>query len=285
MAPLARLCGRQGTTSVLDVVEVSEHLGGSRLSAIYWDSVVGTRSTPKLFDGLSVISVGLQAAYDSPAFPPTLLVPALAAWPAAPPPAPTDRAEFRLTYVGALQPRDAPELLIGAVRIAATRRTCLRLDVVGHYEGTQRGRDLVARCAADPVLRPAVRFLGSLGEAALQAQLASSDGLLLTRRDALTEVLSFPTRLVEYLAHGRPVFVSDVGDVSRYLRHGQEAILLHRRDPQRVAAAIEAVVRRDDRGAEIGRRGREAGAREFDRKVHARRLLDFAQSLHSRRAA
>ncbi len=92
---------------------------------------------------------------------------------------------------------------------------------------------------------------------------------MLTRRDARAEVLSFPTRLVEYLRVGRPVFVSDVGDVSRYLRDGEDAVLLHPRDPRRVAAAIAAVAVRADRGAALGRRGREAGARAFDRRTHA----------------
>jgi glycosyltransferase involved in cell wall biosynthesis len=97
--------------------------------------------------------------------------------------------------------------------------------------------------------------------------------------------MSFPTRLVEYLRTGRPVFVSDVGDISRYLRNGTEAVLLDPRDPRRVASAIARVALRADRGAEIGRRGREAGARHFDRRRHAARLLEFATGLGARRAA
>jgi glycosyltransferase involved in cell wall biosynthesis len=130
-----------------------------------------------------------------------------------------------------------------------------------------------------------VRFRGSLGDGALAATLSSADGLLLTRRPARTEELSFPTRLVEYLRHGRPVFVSNVGDVGRYLRDGQDAVLLHPSDPQRMADAVLEIAGRPDRGAEVGRRGREAGARSFDRKVHACRLLEFAASLRPGSAA
>ena len=91
--------------------------------------------------------------------------------------------------------------------------------------------------------------------------------------------MSFPTRLVEHLGLGRPVFVSDVGDVSLYLRDGQDAVLLDPHDPKRVAAAIAAIASRSDRGAAIGRNGREAGARAFDRRTHAQHLLDFAARL------
>ena len=102
---------------------------------------------------------------------------------------------------------------------------------------------------------------------------------MLTRRNARTEKLSFPTRLVEYLRYGRPVLVSDVGDVSRYLRDGREAVLLDPENPFKIAEAMAGLILRNDRGAEIGRRGREAGARAFDRKKHAARLLEFAAGL------
>ena len=111
-----------------------------------------------------------------------------------------------------------------------------------------------------------MRFLGSLGDAALGAHLAASDGLLLTRRPARAEELAFPTRLVEYLRHGRPVFVSDVGDVARYLVSGRDAVLLDAHDAERAAASVAAVAERPDRGASIGLAGRAAGARAFDRR-------------------
>jgi glycosyltransferase involved in cell wall biosynthesis len=181
--------------------------------------------------------------------------------------------------VGKFAPRDAPQLLIEAIAILAHRRLPMVLDVVGYYEGTEAGRRFARLCSEDADLRRVVRFRGTLSDAALAEQLRSSDGLVLTRRNARPEKLSFPTRLVEYLRYGRPVLVSDVGDVSRYLRDGREAVLLDPENPFKIAEAIAGLILRNDRGAEIGRRGREAGARAFDRKKHAARLLEFAAGL------
>jgi glycosyltransferase involved in cell wall biosynthesis len=284
MAPLARLARSRGVPVVLDVVEASEHLRRRRASPIYWDFVAGARATPRLFDGVSAITTGLEALYRSRGCAHTLVVPSIERWisQAAAPAA--GEGPFRLTYVGALQERDAPDLLLDAMKALHRRGAGVSLDLVGHYDGTARGAAARARCAADPDLS-AVRFLGSLGEAALPAQLAASDGLVLTRRASRAEELAFPTRLVEYLRHGRPVFVSDVGDVARYLVDGRDAVLLDARDPERAAAAVAAIAARADRGASIGLAGREAGARAFDRRVHAARLLEFAASLPVRRAA
>ena len=285
MTPIVRLCRARGVTSVLDVVEVSEHLMRSRMNALYWDSLAGTRATPRLFDGLTVITAGLEELYRARGCPNTLVVPSIEEWPPAPAPAPTGNPEFRLAYVGRFPPRDAPEMLIGAMRILAHQGLPIVLDVIGHYEGTERGRHFARVCTEDPVLGRAVRFHGSLSDAALAERLASSDGLVLTRRRARTEELSFPTRLVEYLRYGRPVFVSDVGDVSRYLRHRREAVLLHPSEPASIAASIAEVVCRPDRGVEMGHRGREAGARSFNRRTHAARLLGFAAGLRVESAA
>ncbi len=278
MTPLIRLCRKRRVPCVLDVTETSEHLG-NRLSPLYWDFALGTRFTTRLFDGLTVITTGLADFYRARGCARTLVVPALEEWrPAAPPP-PTGNAEVRLAYVGSLLPRDAPEALFETVRLVAGEGLSATVDVIGHYQGTQRGDRFARLCARDPVLRSTVRFLGTLSDDGLAAHLGRADGILLTRRDARTEALSFPTRLVEHLRHGRPVFVSDVGDVSHYLRDGRDVVLLDPRDPRRSAAAIADVMRRPDRGASIGRGGREAGARAFDRDVHAGRLLDFARAL------
>jgi len=284
MTPLVRLCRERGVPCVLDVTETSEHLR-QRLSPLYWDFALGTRVTPRRFDGLTVITTGLQAFYRERGCTRTLVVPALEEWQPRLPPPPTGNGGFHLAYVGALQPRDAPELLLETVRLVASRGERVRLDVIGHYQGTARGRRFAARCALDPMLSRVVRLLGTLSDDALGAQLAASDGIVLPRRDARSEALAFPTRLVEHLRHGRPVFVSDVGDVSRYLAHGREAVLLDPRDPERAAAAILDVIRRPDRGAAIGWAGRVAGARAFDREAHAARLLEFAAGLRTGAAA
>jgi glycosyltransferase involved in cell wall biosynthesis len=284
MTPLARVCRGAGVTCVLDIVEVSEQAKGRRMDLLYWDFAAGMRRAPSLFDGLTVITAGLEAFYHERGFANTLVVPSIEDWPPAPVPAPTGNPGFRLAYVGTLLPRDAPDLLVEAMRILAGQGLDVTLDLIGYYEGTARGARIRGLCASDPALARSVRFLGPLDDAALAEHLAASDGLVLTRRQARTEEMAFPTRLVEYLRVGRPVFVSRVGDIPLHLREG-EVVFLDPADPRQIAQAIAGVVRSPDRGAGIGRRGREAGARAFNRKTHAARLLDFAARLRARGAA
>jgi glycosyltransferase involved in cell wall biosynthesis len=284
MTPIARLCRDEGVPCVLDVVEPSEQAKGKAMNVLYWDFAAGMRRAPRIFDGLTCITAGLADFYRERGFSNTLVVPSIEDWPAAPAPSPTGNREFRLAYVGTLLPRDAPEILIEAMRLVAHRGLDVTLDLIGYYEGTERGARIRALCAEDPALSRAVRFLGPQSDDAMARHLAGSDGLVLTRRKAPTEELSFPTRLVEYLRFARPVFVSNVGDITRHLREG-EVVFLEHDDPLQMADAIARVATRPDRGAAIGRRGREAGARAFNRKTHAARLLDFAAGLRRKGAA
>jgi glycosyltransferase involved in cell wall biosynthesis len=277
LAPLVRLARARGVPAILDVVETAEQLGRESRAA-RWDVERGLERTALRFDGLTVITTGLEAHYRQRACTKTLVLPPLEDWPDASRPEPTGNRAFRLTYVGALLARDAPERLIDAMRVLAHRGVRVDLDLVGPFEGSAGERSIRQRCAADPVLGRVVRFVGALSDAALRERLAGSDGLVLTRRPARTEELSFPTRLVELLRVGRPVLVSDVGDVARYLHDG-EAVRLDPHDPRAMADAIAGVAARPDRGAAIGLRGRDAGAREFDRRKHAARLLEFVRGL------
>lgn len=285
LMPLVWLCHRHKVPCLLDIVEIPEQFAGigGKLNPMYWDWVVGMRWMPKQFDGLTVITHGLEALYRQRGCRDILVVPSLEQWAAPPVLAPSIAAEsFRLTYVGALLPRDAPEVLFGVMRVLAERDVPVQLAVAGRYEDTPTGRYWAEQCRSDPLLAKTVQLCGPLSDAALQAQLQASDGLILTRREAATEVNSFPTRLIEYLKQARPVFISAVGDVSRYLRDGLDAVLLPASAPEEAAKRIAQVAGSADRGYALGQQGFVRGAEWFDRQRHAARILEFASGLTRR---
>lgn len=285
LMPLVWVCHRHNVPCLLDIVEIPEQFAGigGKLNPMYWDWVVGMRWMPKQFDGLTVITHGLEALYRQRGCRDILVVPSIEQWDAPPALTPSPAAApFRLTYVGALLPRDAPEVLFGAMRVLAERDVPVQLAVAGRYEDTPTGRYWAEQCRSDPLLAKTVRLCGPLSDAALQAQLKTSDGLILTRREAATEVNSFPTRLIEYLKQARPVFISKVGDVSRYLRDGLDAVLLPAAGPEAAADRIAEVAGSADRGYAIGQQGFMRGAEWFDRRRHAARILEFAAGLARR---
>ncbi len=279
--PLVQLCRKHGIPTVLDVTELAEHFRGwgGRLSPLYWDLQLGTRSMPRAFDIVSTITYSLKARYETLGCKQVFVIPSIEGWDNLPPVDPLPSHDhFRLVYVGTLTDRDAPEILLDAMRILQARSAPVCLDVIGRYQHFVEGRNRAARIQADPELRSGVNLVGEVSDEELAKRLRQADGLVLLRRDAPTEIAAFPTRLAEYLRQGRPVFVSDVGDIRVYLQHGQDALLLSPNDPEQVADVIQAVAASPDRGYRLGVQGRIRGAECFNRKFHAQRLLDLVKS-------
>ena len=177
--------------------------------------------------------------------------------------------------------RDDPEVLFGALRELRESGLQVRLGIIGRFNQNPQGKVWFQRIDSDDHLRGIVDFIGEVGDAELQGTLISADGLILTRRNSIDEVTSFPTRLVECLKVGRPVFVSAVGDIPLFLSDKRHAVLLPPGNVYGTAMAIRKILCSADRGHQIGIRGRRHASECFDRRLHAKRVLEFGHRIRA----
>jgi len=284
LGPLLRLCQTHRIVTLLDVVELRSQFSGfgGKLNPIYWDWYLGEQVLPRWFDGLIVIAQGLQPIYAAVGVTKFLQIPSIEGWDDLPPILEKDNREkqpFQLVCLTTLIKRDAPHVLLETMRLLGQQNIHVQLNLLGKFREVAEARPWIELCETDPYLRQNVRLVGKVSDAELEQYFSLADGLVLTRRDAITEVCSFPTRLVEYLKTGRPVFVSAVGDIPNYLQNGQDAILLSPEDPGQAAQAIATIVATPKQGWQIGLQGRNKGSLVFDRKEHTLQLLQFAAKL------
>src|SRR5262249_29529915 len=81
----------------------------------------------------------------------------------------------------------------------------------------------------------------------------------------------FPSKLPEFFATGRPV-VLPATNLGRFVRDGEEAVLLHRGDALEIAAAVERLLDDDDLRLRLGRSAREFAERSFSWSASADKL-------------
>lgn len=86
-------------------------------------------------------------------------------------------------------------------------------------------------------------------------------------------------KLAEYLATGRPVVVTAIGDIPLYLEHGRSAWVVPAGDVAAFAAGLSAALADRARADAIGARGREVALRDFDARVIGPRLVAFLEAL------
>ena len=104
--------------------------------------------------------------------------------------------------------------------------------------------------------------------------LAGCHVLLSTRVGGLVARMQFPQKLADYLAAGRPVVVSDVGDQAEIVRDHDLGAVFRPEDAESLAQAISTLASQDaDQLREIGRRAHTFAATVLSPAAHRDRLL------------
>ncbi len=108
---------------------------------------------------------------------------------------------------------------------------------------------------------------------------AIAGALLLPRARGEFSEAGFPNKVGEYLATGRPVLTTRVGDIPRYLIDGDTAVLVDPDDCRVFAAALVWMMTDVAAAEAIGARGRDLAMRLWSSDVVARRVREFVEGL------
>jgi glycosyltransferase involved in cell wall biosynthesis len=165
----------------------------------------------------------------------------------------------RLLYVGRLMPQKGLEHLLHAL---AAMKTQASLDIVG--DGPSRG-----------ALEQLVQQLGLASRIRWHGQLSQSSLPPLYQRAAAVVVPSIDEGLglvaVEALLCETPVVAFDSGGLRDVIQHNKTGILVKPGDRAALAAALDDLLARDGRGADLGRAGRLYALSAFAPESVARR--------------
>jgi len=280
--PMIQAAHRSGQPVLWDSTEGHLNFSGflGPLNPIFWDWRLASMLLPKYMDAATAICEPLKEILQKRGLSRVLIVPHIEEFSQLPRvTAGNPCGEFNLLYVGALLPRDNPSMMLQILRKLMDRSLPVWLWIAGKYEQVGEGREMQRWIEQEPELSQHVKFLGMLSDEQLAQVRDQTQGLILLRRNSQAEKESFPTRLIEGLKAGKPVFVSDVGDIRVYLQNELHAILLPPDDPEKAAQAIARVIQSEDRGFQIGLNGQTQAAQCFNRAVHARRIIEFVTPL------
>lgn len=178
-----------------------------------------------------------------------------------------------LGYCGALHgEKDGVGILVKAFAMIAPEFPDLRMVLIGdpQYGGCQ-----LADRVRESGVQERIVLTGVLRRDQIPAYLCHATALALARPRSLQASGGFPTKLGEYLATGRPVVVTKVGEIGEYLADGETAFLADPDSPESFAAALRAAMRDPERADRIGRAGKQVAETAFHFRVQGKRLADF----------
>jgi glycosyltransferase involved in cell wall biosynthesis len=144
----------------------------------------------------------------------------------------------RIGYCGTPTRKDGAEDLIRAFQIVRTQEPSAELMIVGDSVGDKQLLPNLKRLAADLGVEGSIIFTGLVPFSRMPGLLRSCDLLALARPSGIFAEAGFPTKLGEYMACRKPVVLTRVGDLPRYLTHQKNAMLAEPDCPEDFAKQI-----------------------------------------------
>ena len=166
------------------------------------------------------------------------------------------------------------ELLIRAASRLAPSHPNVRFEIAG--EGELRGpfQTLIESLG----LRDRVRLRGTVSD--VPAFLGSLDVAVLC---SLSE--GSPNAIMEYMAAGLPTVATDVGGNGELVEHEVTGVVVPSNDVERLAEAINRLLRDHTLRARLGATARQRAFAEYSVELQARRYEDFYQRTYAHKAA
>ena len=177
-------------------------------------------------------------------------------------------------YVGLLFRRDA-QLLLEAFGLLLDRVPRVQMLVIGNSD---------MRVPANWLASGSVKVTGTLSYDGLQAHIAACDLMVLPMRNSLANRGRWPSKVCDYLASGRAVVTTRVGDVAELLERAQCGILTED-TPEAFAAAIQAGLTDREAADAMGAKGRNIAAQELDWSILTERLERFYTGARAAKAS
>ena len=120
-----------------------------------------------------------------------------------------------------------------------------------------------------------VKFTGPVLPTSIPQYFVDADMLVLARPDNIQAKYGFPTKLGEYLLSGRPVVLTDVGNISDFLSDGYSAYIAQAGNITSISDKMKEVSANTINSEQVARNGKKVALKEFNSLTETSKLLSI----------
>lgn len=183
---------------------------------------------------------------------------------------PGDLADaFVVCFVGLFYPWHGARFLAEAFALLHQRHTDARLLLVGDGEEAPVIRSALERRGATD----AVHFTGLVPRRDAPRYMAAADALVSPHAD-VHRFIGSPIKLFEYMAAGKPIVATRVGQIQDVLTDGETALLVAPEDAGAMAGALERLYADRELGQRLGRAAQREAASGHSWEARLAAMLD-----------
>lgn len=187
---------------------------------------------------------------------------------ATPMPLPFLNGSFVVCFVGLFYPWHGVRYLAEAFALWHQRRPDVRLLLVGDGEEAPVVRSLLERDGA----LGATHLTGLVAREQAPCYMAAADVLVSPHAD-IDHFIGSPIKLFEYMAAGKPIVGTRVGQIQDILRDGETGLLVAPEDPEAMANALERLYTDRKLRQRLGRTAREEARQQHSWDVRLASIL------------
>lgn len=184
----------------------------------------------------------------------------------------------KLFYGGSFAKKDGLQYLIKAFDQVWKDHPKLELILTGKGEVGPDFDEIMGLINTLPS-KENIRYLGYLSTSQYYKTLNESDIFIANRNNSMAAKSGFPSKLIEFLATGKAVIASQVGDVGRFLTHRKDALLIAPENQLALQQAITLFIDFPRQIEEIGKEGRKTALRQFDCITHSQKVYDLLNDI------
>lgn len=182
-----------------------------------------------------------------------------------------------LSYVGYMGgTKDGLPDLIKSMALVIKKYDNILLQLIGtaELEELQKLKKLVA----DLNMEKYVKFTGKLESNEISTLIKNSYLLLLARPDNKQAEYGFATKLGEYLASGRPVVITNTGEITKFLSDGISAYIAEPGNINNFSEKVIEALENSNRSEKIGLEGQKVAANFFNYKLYGDKIIKILQA-------
>lgn len=184
-----------------------------------------------------------------------------------------------IAYAGSLSnEKDGVDILIKSFLRIADHHPNMHLVIIGDTSKSDFYAKLKMIIQNEGLIfQDRIHFTGRIDASLMPQYLTNASILALARPDSKQAQGGFPTKLGEYLATGKPVIVTSVGEIPDYLSHRKNAILCEPGSVSDFTKHLNWILQNEQLQFQIGKAGKEVAHDIFNSIVQGRRFNLFLQ--------
>lgn len=190
-----------------------------------------------------------------------------------------DKLGSYIAYCGTLNDlKDGVNILLEAFCVIAKRFPEINLVLIGDPASKEEGlryKEIIQQNQ----LEERVIMTGRISKDEIPKFLCNAKVLVLPRPNSLQAEGGFPTKLGEYLATGKPVLVTRVGEIDTYLTDKKDSFIAEPGSISSLINNLSDILNDYDFSLEVGKNGKKAALLNFNPTRQAKEIIRFVESI------